>query len=177
MVLVAVAIVLGGCAGPGPEPAPGAMPAASRDPGRPLPSPLPEIAARVNGEAVPLHRIIPLARVELLAMPEGEREARQPEAMRRALERYIDRELLFQEAVSRGLTADRRAIDWAYDQARGDVKDEQEWARSLAEMGFDEKAFRTELRVRQTVAALLETEEAEPLLERLRSTARIETFL
>ena len=42
---------------------------------------------------------------------------------------------------------------------------------------MDEKSFRTELRVQQTVAALLEQEESAPLLERLRAEARIETFL
>jgi hypothetical protein len=177
---LALGTLLGGCAAPDPGPEPTAAPssaAASLDPNRPLPSPLPEIAARVNGEPIPLHRILPMARNELRAMPEDEQEQRRPEAVRRALEQYVDRELLFQEAISRNVVVDQRAVDWAYDRARSTVPDEDEWVRSLAEQGMDENSFRTELRVQQTVAALLEQEEVAPLLERLRARARIETFL
>lgn len=180
--------------GPDPEASPSDT-AAREDPARPLPSPVPEIAARVNGQSIPFFRILPLAQAELDAMPESEREARMPEAVRRALDRYIDRELLFQEATSRGVSVDKRALDWAYDQARAEFPGDEDWARLLAERGMDEKAFRAELRVQQTVSALLEeetraraeqvaetvesrqAEAAVALLERLRAEARIETFL
>lgn len=177
---LALGTLLGACAAPEPAPEPsaaGSPAAASQDLNRPLPSPLPEIAARVNGEPIPLHRILPMARNQLRAMPEEEQEQRRPEALRRALEQYVDRELLFQEAIARNVVVDQRAVDWAYDRARSAVPDEEEWARSLAEQGMDENSFRTELRVQQTVAALLEEEEMVPLLERLRAQARIETFL
>ena len=197
-VLLASLPLLAGCGGAQDGPEPAASPptvAAAEDPSRPLPSPLPEIAARVNGESIPFFRILPLAQVELEAIPQGEQEARMPEAVRRALDRYIDRELLFQEAIRRNVSVDQRALDWAYDQARAAHPGDEAWNLFLAERGMDEKSFRAELRVQHTVSALLEQKAQEvgevaveagesrqaaaarPLLERLRAEARIETFI
>jgi hypothetical protein len=187
VVLAASLPILAGCGGAETRTEPGeASRDVAEDPGRPLPSPLPEIAARVNGEDIPFFRLLPLARAELQALPDEEQEARMPEVVRRALSTYVDRELLFQEATRRGVTADKRTLNWAYDQAR--AQHPEDWGRFLAEQGMDEKSFRTELRVQHTVAALLEAvareaprEEQEQagraLLERLRAEARIETFL
>jgi hypothetical protein len=196
--VLALLPLLTGCGGAPSGPEPAATPptaAAAQDPARPLPSPLPEIAARVNGESIPFFRILPLAQVELEAIPQSEQEARMPEAVRRALDRYIDRELLFQEAIRRDVSVDQRALDWAYDQARAAHPGDEPWALFLGERGMDEKSFRAELRVQHTVSALLEQKAQEggeaavdagespqaaaarPLLERLRAEARIESFI
>jgi hypothetical protein len=114
-----------------------------------------------------------------------------PAAVRRALERYIDRELLFQEARARGFTVDERRLAWAYDQARQEYPDDAEWEAFLAEEGMDPQALRTEIRIQKTVGALLEAEArqagvsdgdrreklADTLARRLRQSARIEVFL
>ena len=188
IIVLAVALpMLAGCSGTETRTEPEGSPReVAEDPGRPLPSPLPDVAARVNGEDIPFFRLLPLARAGLQALPDEEQEARMPEVVRGALSDYIDRELLFQEATRRGVTADKRTLDWAYDQARAEHP--EDWGRFLAEQGMDEKAFRTELRVQHTVAALLEAVAREApreeqdragraLLERLRAEARIETFL
>jgi hypothetical protein len=130
----------------------------SLDPSRPLPSPLPEVVARLNGEPIRFAQIVPLARQEIDADEEGHKESGRDRAVRRALERYIDRELLFQEARSRGIRPDQQALDWAYDQARKEYLDDQAWEAFLAESGLDSRSFKTEMRIESTVRALLEAE-------------------
>jgi hypothetical protein len=99
-----------------------------------------------------------MARREMERNDAEEGESARNVAVRRALERYIDRELLFQEARSRGISADQRALDWAYDRARLEHPGEEAWAAFLAEEGLDPQSFKTEMRIQQTVSALLEAE-------------------
>jgi hypothetical protein len=141
-------------------------PPANADLGRPLPSPLPEIVARVNGQPIRMAQILPIARSELEKVPSSDRDAKKPEVLRRALERYVDRELLLQEALARGIKADTRQVDWAYDQMRQKRADEAAWGKFLAEQGMDAQSFRAELRTQHTVAALVEQEvRASPVTE------------
>jgi hypothetical protein len=163
--LFAVGLLLGACAGSergsAPSPTPGATVAASPgsatpDPSRPLPSPVPDIVARVNGQPIRLAQILPLAREELIHVSVKDRDARKPAVLRHALERYIDRELLLQEALSQGVEADTRAVDWAYDQARREHPDDEAWAEYLADRGLDAQSFKQELRVQHTVSTFLE---------------------
>ena len=151
---------------------------------RPLPSPIPEVVARVNGQPVRIQQILPMAKAEFDTLPAEEQQRQKPEVLRHALERYVERELLLQEAVARGVQADSREVEWAYDQMRRDHRDEEAWAEYLAREGMDPQSLRTELRGRYTVEALLAQERAlrpdDPegaLLERLRAKARIELLL
>ncbi len=181
--LALLAVFAGACsrgAAPGPSPAP----PAAVDGVRPLPSPIPEVVARVNGQSVRIHQILPLAKAEFDALPPEEQQRQKPEVLRHALERYVERELLLQEALARGVQADSAQVDWAYDQMRRDHPGEQEWTDFLARQGMDAQSLRAELRTRYTVEALLEQEASlrpnEPkgaLVERLRAKARIELFL
>ena len=147
-------LALASCSGaPFPSPSP-----ASTDPGRPLPSPVPEVVARVNGQPIRIGQILPIAKSELDRVPDADRDRKRPEALRHALEQYVDRELLLQEALARGIKADSRAVDWAYDQMRREHAGEQAWAEFLAEQGMDPQSFKDELRAQHTVAALVEQE-------------------
>jgi peptidyl-prolyl cis-trans isomerase C len=189
-------LALAGCSRPPGGPA-GSPSGAALDPARPLPSPVPEVVARVNGQPVRIQQILPLAKTELDRLPNDERDAKKPEVVRRALQQYVDRELLLQEALARGVQADSREVDWAYDQLRREHPDDRAWADFLARQGLDAQSLRAELRVQRTVAAMLDQElektlggEAdetvrqqkqaqvqEALLARLRAKARIELFL
>jgi hypothetical protein len=162
-------------------------PRASEDPSRPLPSPLPDVVARVNGQAIRLSQLLPRAKAELRRPSASDGEPRRAEALRRALQLYVERELLLQEALARGIEADDRQVAWAYDQLRREYADEAAWAQYLAGEGLDVPALRAELRVQRTIAALLEREAAVRgvtpeaarglLLERLRTSASVELFL
>ena len=181
--LALLAVSAAACSG-GPAPAPSPAPPAAVDGIRPLPSPIPEVVARVNGQPVRIHQILPMAKAEFDALPAEEQQRQKPEVLRHALERYVERELLLQEALARGVQADSAQVDWAYDQMRRDHPGEQEWTDFLARQGMDAQSLRAELRTRYTVEALLEQEASlrpnEPkgaLVERLRAKARIELFL
>ncbi len=187
-------LLLAACSGaPAPSPSP-----ADADLARPLPSPVPEIVARVNGQPIRIGQILAMAKSELDRVSVADRERKKPEMLRRALGRYVDRELLLQEALARGIQADSREVEWDYDQMRREHADETAWAEYLAELGMDPQSFKAELRAQHTVAALVEQElealaapegadaaglEArrqavhDALLGRLRGKARIELLL
>jgi len=184
-----LALALAACSRPGAAPSASPSPplAAEADPGRPLPSPVPEIVARVNGEPVRIQQILPLAKAELDRVSVAERDRRKPEVIRKALAQYVDRELLLQEALARGVAAESRAVDGDYDQMRREHPDEEAWSAFLAGQGMDPQSFRLELRARHVVDALVGQEAArrsvEPdearkaLLAELRARARVELLL
>jgi len=152
--VTALGLLLAACSGvPAPSPSP-----ANTDLGRPLPSPVPEIVARVNGQPVRIGQILPIAKTQLDRVSAADRDRRMPEVLRRALDQYVDRELLLQEALARGIQADSRQVDWAYDQMRREHADDKSWDEHLAELGMDPQSFRAELRAQHTVAALVEQE-------------------
>jgi hypothetical protein len=133
-------------------------PTATPDPARPLPSPVPEVVARVNGQPILIRQILPIAKATLDKWKGPEREQHKPEALRSALQRYIDRELLLQEAIERGIVADTRQVEWSYDQMRREHPDDREWQAFLLEQGLDPQSLKAELRAQHTVAALLAEE-------------------
>jgi hypothetical protein len=188
LALAVLALLVAGCSRPAGGPP--AAASASADPGRPLPSPMPDVLARVNGQPIDIRQVLPMAKAEIDTVSVAERDRKKPEIVRRALQKYVDRELLLQEALARGIEVDARAVDWDYDQMRRDHSDEAAWAQFLAEEGMDARSLRAELRTRHLVAALLEQERKAPasagrdaaavradLLARLRAKARIELLL
>jgi hypothetical protein len=116
------------------------------------------VLARVNGQAIRLAEVVPLARDELRRFLPAQRDEKTPVVMRRALRRYIDQELLLQEALARGIEADTRTVEWEYDHARREHPDEEAWSEFLARLGFDPQSFKAALRIRHTVATLIRQE-------------------
>jgi hypothetical protein len=154
-----VLLVLAGCSRPAASPGPSALPTADAlDLERPLPSPVPEVVARVNGVAISIAQILPMARAALDRVPLPERDKRMPGILRRSLREYVDRELLMQEALARGVEADSREVELAYDQMHQAHADEAEWTEFLAGRAMDPQSLRSELRVQHTVTALLAEE-------------------
>jgi peptidyl-prolyl cis-trans isomerase C len=120
---------------------------------KPLPSPLPAVAARVNGQEIPTRNLRISAEQ---AIARGVVDAKdRPYAFRQATQNLVDRELLLQEATRRRLNADAKALEQAADQARVGYKDDTAWQQFLAQQGMDEQEFRTELRVKLLVEALM----------------------
>jgi SurA N-terminal domain len=166
--VIPLLLLLASCGdAPAPAPAPeSAASAATPDPSRPLPLPLPEVVARVNGQEIRIRQILPLAKLSLDRVSVAERDKRKPEMVRKALDDFISRELLLQEALARGIAADTRDVDWSYDQIRGQYPAEDDWAAFLSSQGMDTQSFKAEVRVQATVAALMAREiEAWPVPE------------
>jgi len=146
---------------PSPSPAPGG---AKAEPGAPpvidrvtpLPSPVPDVVARVNGQPIYLRQIVGLAR-EALGKSE-DREKEKPGALRQTMHQYIVRELLLQEAQARNLAADPRQLEETYNGLRVKYRDEKAWTDYLANQGHSPQSFKEELRVQQTVQALVSEE-------------------
>lgn len=160
---VAAAVAIAGCRGPAgpppgasssPSPVPGSSPQIDRV--TPLPSPLPDIVARVNGAPVGVRQVLALAKKGLVDSPDRARDM--PGAMRSAMQQYVVRELLLQESLARGITADTARVEAAFDQVRAQFKDEKAWADSLSDQGLDAQSFKKELRAQETVNALLDQE-------------------
>jgi SurA-like N-terminal domain len=157
--ILLVCLVLVGCSRPAGSPASSASPTPDAESfERPLPSPVPDVVARVNGVAISIAQILPMAREALDRVPLPERDQRKPGILRRALHEYVDRELLMQEALARGVKVDTREVEWAYDQMHNGHPDEAEWTEYLAGRAMDPQSLRAELRVQYTVAALLAQE-------------------
>jgi hypothetical protein len=141
-----------------PSGTPPATPTPNADRARPLPSPVPAVVARVNGRPIALQQILQLAKAALDSVSVSQRDKKMPLVLRNSLDIYVERELLLQEALARGISADTRAVDWAYDQARRGYPDEAAWADFLVKQGSTPQSFRAELRIQQTIAALMEQE-------------------
>ncbi len=147
-----------------PKPAASPSPAASASPvlpppvdgTTPLPDPLPKIAAMVNGHPIKLPYVDMIARGQL--EPAGNQAKDRPFAYRRALQQLIVRELLFEEAVARRLSADDARVEQAYNEARVGHKDDEKWLQYLAQQYMDVDTFRAEIRSQQTIAVLLAKE-------------------
>lgn len=151
--------LLAACSGaPPPDEASASAARPTPDPSRPLPLPLPDVVARVNGQEIRIQQILPLARVVLDKLPASDREDRKPEALRRALDDYVSRELLLQEALARGISADTRAVEMSFDMIHAEHPDEKDWQAFLTEQAMDAQTLKAELRVQHTVAALIAEE-------------------
>lgn len=152
---LAVLLLAAACQGPAPPPStgPAERPVTGEaDGSRPLPSPLPAVAARVNGQPILTVRVAALVRSnpDKGAVDTGAN----PLVLRQGLQELMARELLFQEALARGVTVDPQVVDRAYDELRGAPASEGEWLGKLRLEGLDAASLRQELRVQATVEAL-----------------------
>jgi peptidyl-prolyl cis-trans isomerase C len=153
---LAGALLLAACSGTQTKtqtPAPGAKLPPPVDADTALPDPLPEVAARVNGNEIKTKYVELIARKLLESA--GNQPKDRPFAYRRAAQQMIVRELLFEEAVARKISADDAKVEQLYNEARVPYRDDTEWLGFLAKQGLDADAFRTEIRTQQTVAALV----------------------
>jgi peptidyl-prolyl cis-trans isomerase C len=130
--------------------------AAPADNNRPLPEPLPEVAARVNGHEIRVKTVSSIVEPALQAgrVPHDRRSA----AYRQTLDQLVMRELVLQEAQARKIAPDESAVDREYRQTRGQFKSDKEWQDFLVGAGFDDKTFREELRTRHIVDACIRQE-------------------
>jgi SurA-like N-terminal domain len=151
-------LLLISCSGAKAPEASSASTAATPDPARPLPLPLPDVVARVNGREIGIRQILPLAKALLDSVSVSERDKRKPEAVRQALEQYVSRELLLQEAIARGISADTREVERSYDQLRREHVADADWNQFLSEQGMDPQSFKAELRAQHTISALVSQE-------------------
>jgi parvulin-like peptidyl-prolyl isomerase len=136
-----------------PVPGSAASEPAPIDGTKPLPSPLPAVAANVNGQPIPTRNVRIAAEQAIARGVVGDDQ--RALAYRQATQNLIDRELLLQEATRRGLAVDPQELQTAADQARVGYKDDAAWRQFLATQGMDDQTFRAELRSQHLVQALM----------------------
>jgi len=78
-----------------------------------------------------------------------------PGVMRETLQKLIVRELLFQEALARGVSPAGPALERAFDALRAGETDDSRWLKRLAQEGLSAQDLKEELRVQATVAELV----------------------
>jgi peptidyl-prolyl cis-trans isomerase C len=139
---------------PGASPRPSVSPASPETGPSPLPDPLPNIAGTVNGQPIGI-RLVSLY-IQKTRPKQVLSVAERAEVYRDALERCIDRELLFQDAVNRGLRPTDAEVQGAYDQARVKYPKDQDWVRSLETQHLSVEGFKMEIRTEKTVTLLLQ---------------------
>jgi peptidyl-prolyl cis-trans isomerase C len=158
--LAALSCSGGGVASPPPSPAAAVSPVPSAEPGAPpeidgvtpLPKPLPEVAARVNGQPIPLRTVRMIVEQSGRGAGAG---AEEPHAYRQALQQAIVRELLSQEVARQKVAAEDAQVEQAYKEIRARFKDDKAWVDMLKGQGQDPESFRKELRIHFAIQALL----------------------
>lgn len=119
-------------------------------------------AARVNGEEISEYRLERYFAEYLEDQGRAVGSIRNPKAYKqlrqKALDALIDRELLWQEAVKRGVVISDAAVQRQVDQTRQAIGGNDVFARRLEDAGFDEAGFieytRRELAAQQVFAEL-----------------------
>ncbi|VVM90135.1 Chaperone SurA [Pseudomonas fluorescens] len=120
------------------------------------------VAARVNGEDISEWRLERYFAEYLEDQGRAVGNIRNPKAYKQlrqaALDALIDRELLWQEAVKRGVVISDARVHSQVDQTRQAIGDADKFARRLEDAGFDEAGYieytRRELAARQVFADL-----------------------
>ncbi|MDB5997485.1 MAG: PpiC-type peptidyl-prolyl cis-trans isomerase [Pseudomonas sp.] len=124
-------------------------------------------AARVNGEEISEYRLERYFAEYLEDQGRAVGSIRNPKAYKqlrqKALDALIDRELLWQEAVKRGVVISDAAVQRQVDQTRQAIGGNDVFARRLEDAGFDEAGFieytRRELAAQQVFAELTQVPE------------------
>ena len=133
------------------------------------------VAARVNGEAISEFRLERYFAEYLEDQGRAVASIRNPKAYRQlrqaALEALIDKELLWQEALKRGVQISDATVQHQVEQTRQAIGGAEVFARKLQDAGFDEASFteytRRELAAQQVFAEL--TQVAEPSEQQVRA--------
>jgi hypothetical protein len=159
LIVIAAAALAGACqrkphARPSPSAPPMSVTPTTPPPASPLPDPLPEVVATVNGRPIPLAhtRIIAEHALKGIPLPTADQRAN---AYRRAVEQLVTRELLYEEARTLSIKPDEAAVERVRKAVRSEHKDEKAWLAFLATQGLDPKSFVEELRVRNVVERMV----------------------
>lgn len=146
-----------GTAGQAQPTATAAVPPAPTPP-KPMPAELPEVIARVNGEAVKkidLERII--KNMELSAnqpIPPDRRD----EIMRRALDQLVTYTVLSQEMRARKVAVTDAEIEGNLKQMQAQFPNEQEFKKALETRGMTVERLRADARVDMSINKMMEAE-------------------
>ena len=154
-------------------PAAGAPAAATPAPVKPMPAELPEVLARVNGEAVTkgdLERLIKNMEVRANQQVPAERR---DEILRQALDQLVTYAVLSQESRTRQVKVTDAEVEGNLKQVRGQFPNEDEFKKALAARGMTLEKLRSDARVEMGINKMMEAEVA---IQPLPSDAQVREF-
>ena len=125
---------------------------------KPLPEPLPDVLARVDGEAITkadLEQFI--SQVEMNAGKPVPKEQR-TEVYRKALDQLVSIKVLAREVASRGVKGDEKAVDEQVQKIRSQFPSEEEYKKALAARGITPEKLRADMLTESRINAMMETE-------------------
>jgi peptidyl-prolyl cis-trans isomerase C len=142
------------------KPAIAANTSAAADPKKPVPETLPDVLARVNGEAITKADFEQhISQMEMGAGQQVPKEQRN-EIYRKALDQLIDVKVLRNEVNTRNLAADEKAVDEQMQKIRSQFPSEEEYKKALASRGMTPEKLRGNMLDESRINKLMETEAA-----------------
>jgi peptidyl-prolyl cis-trans isomerase C len=127
-------------------------------PPKPMPAQLPDVLARVNGEAVnraDLDRLVKNMEVQAHQSIPAERR---DEILRSALEQLVTRTVLTQETRARKVAVTDAELDDSLKQMRGGFPSEEEFKKALDARGMTLEKLRADARIDMSINKMMEAE-------------------
>jgi peptidyl-prolyl cis-trans isomerase C len=155
-----------------PAASPAAVPGGPQPP-KPMPAQLPDVLARVNGEAVTKVDFDRLIKTMEVSANQPVPAERRDEILRQALEQLVTYTVLSQETRARQVTVSEADIDENLKQMRSKFPNEEEFKKALAARGLTLEKFRSDARINMSIGRMMETEMAS---QPLPSDAQVREF-
>ncbi len=133
-------------------------PAGGPPPLKPLPAQLPEVLARVNGEAVMKVDLDRLVKNMELSANQTVPAERRDEILRKALDQLVTYTVLSQETRARQVMVSEADIDGNVKEMRSNFKTEEEFKKALAARGLTIEKLRSDARVDMSINKMMEAE-------------------
>ena len=133
---------------------------AAPEPIKPFPATLPDVLARVDGEAVTRADFEQfISQMEMNAGQPVPKEQRD-EVYRKALDQLVTIKVLTREVSSRGVKADEKAVDDQMQKIRSQFPSEDEYKKALASRRVTPEKLRADMLTEARINAMMETEAA-----------------
>ncbi|MEN3338502.1 MAG: peptidyl-prolyl cis-trans isomerase [Acidobacteriota bacterium] len=139
---------------------PGGTPPPTAPPVKPVPAQLPEVLARVNGEAVKKADLDRLIKNMEMSANQPIPPERRDEILRRALDQLVTYTVLSQETRARKVTVTDAEIDSNLKQMQSQFPNEAEFTKALAARGTTLERLRADARVDMSINRMVEAEVA-----------------
>lgn len=141
-----------------PAAAPGTTPAGPPPPPKPMPAQLPEVLARVNGEAVTKVDFDRLIKNMELSANQPIPAERRDEILRQALDQLVTYTVLSQETKARNVSVSDADIEGSLKEMRSKFPNEEEFKKALAARGMTVEKLRSDARVDMSINKMMDTE-------------------
>jgi len=133
-----------------------AAPAAA--PAKPMPAQLPDVLARVNGEAVTKIDFDRLIKNMEVSANQPLPADRRDEILRRALDQLVTYTVLTQETRARKITVTEAEVEANVKQMRSQFPNEEAFAKALAARGMSIEKLRSDAKIDMSISKMMEAE-------------------